>query len=320
MDSTWVDTSLDLNLNLNLLNPRSEIPKREFKFKGDHHFSEFEERALVKQENGVLVEELNRISTENKKLTEKLSVLCKNYNNLQKQYMDLMTKNTENELAMAKKRKAESEDYYSNMIGLNGHTECSSTSDEESCKEPKENNIKPKVYRVYVRANASDSTLIVKDGYQWRKYGQKVTKDNPSPRAYFKCSFAPSCCVKKKVQRSAADPSMLVVTYEGKHNHPQPDSKAEQLSLSPSNGATIPISAVTLMRSTSPTVNLDMIQPGLLFDDDAKRSTIQEIEAPAVQQILVQQMASNLTRDPNFTAALAAAISGRFVDQKKKSN
>ncbi|GAV78943.1 LOW QUALITY PROTEIN: WRKY domain-containing protein, partial [Cephalotus follicularis] len=61
---------------------------------------------------------------------------------------------------------------------------------------------------------------VVEDGYQWRKYG-KVTRDNPSPRAYFKFSFAPTCPV-KKVQRSIEDPFVLVATYEGEHNHPHP--------------------------------------------------------------------------------------------------
>ena len=56
-----------------------------------------------------------------------------------------------------------------------------------------------KVTRVCTRIDPSDTTLTVKDGYQWRKYGQKVTRDNPSPRAYFRCAYAPSCPVKKKV-------------------------------------------------------------------------------------------------------------------------
>ncbi|XP_052724569.1 WRKY transcription factor 18-like [Vigna angularis] len=43
--------------------------------------------------------------------------------------------------------------------------------------------MKPKISSVYVRTKASETTLIVKDGYQWRKYGQKVTRDNPCPRA-----------------------------------------------------------------------------------------------------------------------------------------
>lgn len=46
---------------------------------------------------------------------------------------------------------------------------------------------------------------VVKDGHHWRKYGQKVTRDNPCPRAYYRCSFAPSCPVKKKVDKLEID-------------------------------------------------------------------------------------------------------------------
>ncbi|PNT64580.1 hypothetical protein BRADI_4g30372v3 [Brachypodium distachyon] len=60
---------------------------------------------------------------------------------------------------------------------------------------------RPKVRTVRVRAEPSnpDANLAVKDGYQWRKYGRKVTRDNPHPRAYYRCAFATSCPVKKKV-------------------------------------------------------------------------------------------------------------------------
>ncbi|RAV24245.1 hypothetical protein DQE84_16670, partial [Staphylococcus warneri] len=86
----------------------------------------------------------------------------------------------ENEVAISKKRKPESEDPC-HVIGFNvPATECSTSTDEESCKRPKDDTTKAKVSRFYVRASESNSTLIVKDGYQWRKYGQKVTRDNPS--------------------------------------------------------------------------------------------------------------------------------------------
>ncbi|XWS31847.1 hypothetical protein CRYUN_Cryun23aG0111200 [Craigia yunnanensis] len=61
----------------------------------------------------------------------------------------------------------------------------------------------------------------LEDGYRWRKYGQKAVKNSPFPRSYYRCTST-SCNVKKRVERSFSDPSIVVTTYEGQHTHPSP--------------------------------------------------------------------------------------------------
>ncbi|KAF3774469.1 putative WRKY transcription factor 57 [Nymphaea thermarum] len=61
----------------------------------------------------------------------------------------------------------------------------------------------------------------LEDGYRWRKYGQKAVKNSPFPRSYYRCT-SPKCGVKKRVERSCDDRSIVITTYEGQHTHESP--------------------------------------------------------------------------------------------------
>ncbi|KAH6763096.1 WRKY DNA-binding protein 57 [Perilla frutescens var. hirtella] len=58
----------------------------------------------------------------------------------------------------------------------------------------------------------------LEDGYRWRKYGQKAVKNSPFPRSYYRCTNS-NCRVKKRVERSWEDSSVVITTYEGQHTH-----------------------------------------------------------------------------------------------------
>nr|XP_027063771.1 probable WRKY transcription factor 20 [Coffea arabica] len=58
------------------------------------------------------------------------------------------------------------------------------------------------------------------DGYNWRKYGQKLVKGSEFPRSYYKCTY-PNCEVKKIFERSP-EGQITEIVYKGSHDHPKP--------------------------------------------------------------------------------------------------
>ncbi|KAE8731324.1 putative WRKY transcription factor 17 [Hibiscus syriacus] len=95
---------------------------------------------------------------------------------------------------------------------------CGSASGRCHCSKKRKLRVK-KVIRVPA---ISDKTAdIPPDDYSWRKYGQKPIKGSPHPRGYYKCSSVRGCPARKHVERALDDPTMLIVTYEGDHNHRQ---------------------------------------------------------------------------------------------------
>ncbi|XP_058101129.1 WRKY transcription factor 71-like [Magnolia sinica] len=84
----------------------------------------------------------------------------------------------------------------------------------------------------------------LEDGYRWRKYGQKAVKNSPYPRSYYRCT-SQKCSVKKRVERSYQDPTIVITTYEGQHTHPSPatlrGSAAGMLAPSMLTGSQLPL-------------------------------------------------------------------------------
>ncbi|XLR39309.1 hypothetical protein HN51_026461 [Arachis hypogaea] len=64
-----------------------------------------------------------------------------------------------------------------------------------------------------------DSPILIEDGHEWRKYGQKMTMNSKYLRNYYRCSHKndQGCPATKKVQQIQDNPPLFRTSYYGHH-------------------------------------------------------------------------------------------------------
>ncbi|PPD66369.1 hypothetical protein GOBAR_DD36754 [Gossypium barbadense] len=139
--------------------------------------------------------------------------------------------------------------------------------------------------------------------------------------------MAPGCPVKKKVQRCVKDKSIVVATYEGQHNHDVDSTAAGKSMLASCSSAifsgTRSIPFPPLDNPFPPPITLDLTLSGSDLQNHRNLPSFMHDYSTSNddgnnKKKKIEDYVASLTKDPNFTLALAAAVARSIKTEHPK--